>query len=208
METNISTLDLNKTYNYAQYLTWHFQERIELIKGRLFKMSPAPARRHQGISLEISSQFRTYLRKKTCKIYSAPFDVRLSAIGKKDEEIFTVVQPDICVICDKIKLDEKGCIGAPDLIVEILSPATAKKDIKDKFELYQENGVKEYWIVAPESCIVDVFELDEKGIYQLRSKYTKGDLVQVGILPDLYINLDDVFEDEEDEEINLNEVRL
>ena len=166
MITDISLLDTNKTYTYANYITWQFKERIELIKGKLFKMSPAPARRHQGISVELSTQFHNYLKKKGCKSYSAPFDVRFPK-GEDDEQTFTVVQPDICVICDKSKLDDRGCVGAPDLIVEILSPATAKKDVKDKFQLYEESGVKEYWIVSPENKLVDVFILKDDNKYHL-----------------------------------------
>jgi Uma2 family endonuclease len=209
METNIASLNLNKTYNYAQYLTWRFQERIELIKGKIFKMSPAPARKHQYVSGELYIQIGVFLRKKKCKVYSAPFDVRFPK-GEGDENTFTVVQPDICVICDPKILDDRGCAGAPDLIIEILSPATAKKDVKDKFELYEESGVKEYWIVSPENHIVDVFELDNAGKYQLRGKFTKGDKVLVGVLPGLEIILDDVFENDEDENTNasINEIRL
>lgn len=194
MITDISLLDNNKTYTYSNYLTWQFKERIELIKGRLFKMTPAPARKHQGISLELASQFRNYLRKKKCKVYTAPFDVRFPN-GENDEETYTVVQPDICVICDVSKLDDKGCVGAPDLIIEILSPSTAEKDAKIKFQLYEEHGVKEYWMVEPDYNLVEVFILDENRKYQFRGKYSKSDKVKVGIFNDLEIVLEDVFED-------------
>jgi Uma2 family endonuclease len=195
METNISTLDLNKTYNYAQYLTWRFQERIELIKGKIFKMSPAPARRHQQVSFELSRQIGNYLHKKKCKVYSAPFDVRFPK-GEGDEQTFTVVQPDICVICDPAKLDDRGCVGAPDLIIEILSQASAERDSKIKFQLYQEQGVEEYWMVYPGENMVDVFKLDKKGKYQFDGKYVQNDQIKVGIFDDLLINLEDVFNDE------------
>lgn len=195
METNISSLDINKTYNYAQYLTWRFQERIELIKGKLFKMSPAPARLHQEASGEIFRQISNFLHKKPCQVFSAPFDVRFPS-GNSDEETYTVVQPDISVICDKSKLDDRGCVGAPDFIVEILSPSTAEKDAKDKFQLYQEQGVKEYWMVYPGENIVDVFKLDDKNNYQFDAKYVKSDSIQVGIFPDLKIILQDVFRDD------------
>ncbi len=192
MEISLSSLDLNKTYTYANYLTWQFQERIELIKGKLFKMTPAPSRRHQQASIELSSQIHNYLHKKQCKVYSAPFDVRFPK-GEGDDKIFTVVQPDICVICDPNKLDDRGCVGAPDLIVEILSPATAEKDAKIKFQIYQEQGVKEYWMVYPGENILDVYLLDDSGKYQLDQKYVQTDKVKVGIFDDLYISLEDVF---------------
>jgi Uma2 family endonuclease len=195
METNISSLDINKTYNYAQYLTWRFQERIEIIKGRLFKMSPAPARKHQEASGDLFRQISSFLYKKPCSVFSAPFDVRFPK-GNSDEETYTVVQPDICIICDKSKLDDRGCIGAPDFIIEILSPSTAEKDTKDKFQLYQEQGVKEYWMVYPGEHMVDVFKLDKRGKYQFDAKYVKSDKVRVGILPELEIILDDVFRDD------------
>ncbi|MGB1282992.1 MAG: Uma2 family endonuclease, partial [Polaribacter sp.] len=161
MITDINQLDLNKTYTYADYLLWQFSERVELIKGKIFKMSPAPKRIHQDISRNIEFKLFAHLRKQPCKVYYAPFDVRLSK-KKKDQLIETVVQPDICVICDEKKLDDRGCLGAPDLIVEILSPSTKKKDITDKFNLYEENGVREYWIVDPDNQTLLKYVLKDK----------------------------------------------
>jgi Uma2 family endonuclease len=112
MITDISVLDINKKYSYAEYLKWQFKERVELIKGKIFKMTPAPSRRHQKYSFNLGLELGKYLEGKSCDIYSAPFDVRFP-IGEGDEKTYTVVQPDICVICDKNKLDEKGCVGAP-----------------------------------------------------------------------------------------------
>ena len=198
MIQNLSTLDANKIYSYADYLTWQVQERFELIKGRLFKMSPAPMRYHQEISRNLLRLFSGYLYKKPCKVFHAPFDVRLpkSKDDQRDEQIYTVVQPDIVVVCDRSKLDRRGCLGAPDLIIEILSPATAAKDVKDKFVLYEEAGVREYWIVHPEEAILEVFRLDERGKYQLEKIYTREDTVTVGIFDDLTIALRDIFEEE------------
>jgi Uma2 family endonuclease len=192
METNLAQLDLNKTYTYANYLTWRFKERIELIKGKVYRMSPAPARKHQKASVEISRQFGNYLHRNPCEVYSAPFDVRFPK-GETDEETFTVVQPDICVICDASKLDDRGCVGAPDLIVEILSPSTAEKDARDKFYLYEEQGVKEYWMVYPAEETVDVFILGDQGKYVFDGKYVKSDKVPVKIFSDFRIVLEDVF---------------
>ena len=164
--THINQLDFKKRYSYADYLTWQFAERVELIKGWLHKMSPAPRRFHQEISGEIFYRLKDSSLLSNCKIYDAPFDVRL--VKNRDADngaVDTVVQPDICVICDLDKLDEMGCKGAPDLIVEIISPATAKKDYNEKYRLYEENEVQEYWIVNPEAQSPEIFGLVE-GQYQ------------------------------------------
>ncbi len=151
MITNINQLDLDKTYSYADYLTWKFQERLELIKGKISKMSPAPSTFHQKVSMNLTGILWHTFRNQKCKLFSAPFDVRLLDKKKStnDTAVFTVVQPDLCVICDENKLDEKGAFGAPDLVIEILSPGNSVKEMKYKFDLYQEAGVLEYWIVNP-----------------------------------------------------------
>ncbi len=190
--TDISMLDMSKVYTYANYLTWKFKERVELIKGRIFRMSPAPARMHQKISGKFFLYYANFLEGKKCEVYSAPFDVRFPS-NISDKNPVTVVQPDICVICDLSKLDDKGCNGAPDLIIEILSPSTAAKDTYNKFELFQEHGVSEYWIVDPANKIVDVFVLNSFGKYELIRKFNESDKVQVNIFPDLIINMADVF---------------
>ncbi len=192
--TDISLLDFDKLYTYAHYLTWQFKERVELIKGRLFKMSPAPLVRHQRILGELYMPFANYLKGNPCLVFLAPFDVRFPK-DKNDKYPYTVVQPDICVICDPNKLDEKGCHGAPDLIVEILSPSTSSKDTHEKFRLYEEFGVQEYWIVDPSNNLLDIFLLDENGKYTLLGKFDKTDTVPVSLFPDLFIELKEVFEE-------------
>jgi Uma2 family endonuclease len=159
---NINQLDLNGFYTYADYLLWQFSERVELIKGKIFKMSPAPNRNHQGISMNITAELLRILKNQPCKFYAAPFDVRLINFKETtaDNQIISVVQPDLCVICDESKLDEKGCIGAPDLIIEILSPGNSKKEMDIKYDLYEENLVKEYWIVNPMIKTVSIFVLE------------------------------------------------
>lgn len=160
--TSLNQLDLNARYSYADYLKWQLEERIELIKGKIFKMSPAPATRHQQYVGEIFRQISNHLHRSTRKVFVAPFDVRLTPFQKADSDrIHTVVQPDICVICDPAKIDAKGCIGAPDLIIEVLSPGNTEREMNEKFEIYQENGVKEYWLVEPNDRIVLVYVLDE-----------------------------------------------
>ena len=116
--TNIKQLDLKGSYTYADYLLWQFKERVELIKGKIFRMSPAPNSFHQDISGNLFFELRSYINKGTCKLYAAPFDVRLINYKEStaDNQIITVVQPDLCVICDRTKIDEKGCIETNFLV--------------------------------------------------------------------------------------------
>ena len=198
MITDFNQLDLNKRYSYADYLTWMFDDRVELFKGWVNKMSPAPNVNHQRISWNVSNKIGNYLNYKSCAAFAAPFDVRLMGKSKRPEEtnastIYTVVQPDICVICDVSKLDEKGCLGAPDWIIEIVSPGNTKKEVDDKFELYQENGVREYWIIQPTDETITVFDLQESS-YQFRKIYNNVDDALVGIFPGFTIDLKDVFQ--------------
>jgi Uma2 family endonuclease len=194
MIKKLSQLDLTKQYTYADYVTWQFEERLELIKGWIMKMSPAPSTKHQKISNSLATDFTVYLRKKPCDIFTAPFDVRLPNSKKStaDKTILSVVQPDISIICDQSKIDERGCIGSPDLIVEIVSKGNTKKELENKFELYEENGVKEYWIVFQNDEIVQVFDL-VRGKYKLRKTYSNDSVIPVGIFKDLKIDLKEIF---------------
>lgn len=193
--TNINQLDMNGVYSYADYLLWKFEERVELIKGKIFKMSPAPSRRHQEVSMNITLRMGSVFKGHKCKLYAAPFDVRLpkslSPSERAGERIYNVVQPDLCVVCDMSKLDDKGCIGAPDLIVEILSPSNSKKELKNKFDLYEESGVKEYWIVYPneENLYINVLE---NGKYKVSRPIIDG-YVTSTLFPDLKIHTSDIF---------------
>ncbi len=192
---DISVLEPEATYSYADYLKWSFEERVELIKGKLFKMSPAPGRGHQAINGNIHGVMWNFLRKKSCKLFAAPFDARFpQKIDSTNRETYTVVQPDLCVVCDPEKLDEAGCKGAPDLIVEILSPSTSKKDLNEKFYLYEEFGVKEYWVVYPAEKIIEIFYL-VKGRYSRSQKYVDNDLVNSHVLEGLNLSIRDVFEE-------------
>ncbi len=197
--TDISQLDITKSYTYADYLTWHFQERVELIMGKIFMMSPAPTSRHQYAVSVIQAAIFHFLKGKSCKVFPAPFDVSLpdaSGVSK------TVVQPDITVICDSHKITEKGCNGVPDLVVEVISKSSVKKDLHEKFAIYEQAGVKEYWIVQPQDRSLIFFKLIENGRYQPAKPLTKGDKATSNVLPGLEIDLDELFVDlvEEPEE--------
>ena len=185
----------NERYSYADYLTWDDDKRWELIDGEAFCMSPAPARLHQKNSGELYRQFANHLEGKKCEVYSAPFDVRFveTKDDVADDYIDTVVQPDIVVVCDPKKLDDRGCKGSPDLIIEILSPSTARMDMTIKFDLYQRFGVKEYWIVHPKDQTILVFKLLETGLYAVPDRYCADDTIPVSLLGDLKVDLKLVF---------------
>jgi len=182
-------------HTYRDYLKWPDDERREIIDGVPFLMSPAPSVEHQYISGEIFRQFANYLLDKECRVFDAPFEVRLAAADEHDDDVTNVVQPDLVVICDKSRLDRKGYRGVPALIVEILSPASAKLDLNEKYNLYERSGVKEYWVVFPLDQILDVYLLDEQGKYKKSGSYEKGTLVKPSIFEDLQIDLNLVFRD-------------
>ncbi len=195
MTTDISQLDLNGTYSYADYLNWNFKERIELIMGKIFKMSPAPAMKHQRIASRMASQLYTSFKNKPCEVFFAPFDVRLTFKDKKtDKDIETVVQPDICVICDETKLDKRGCLGSPDLVIEILSPGNSKKEMKQKFQVYEASGVREYWLVEPKDCCVFIYTLNEESKYIGHRPMTDDEIMYSHIFPEMKIDLAVIFE--------------
>ncbi|MFU0783111.1 MAG: Uma2 domain-containing protein [Thermoanaerobacterium thermosaccharolyticum] len=182
--------DKKEIYTYEDYLNWPDNQRIELINGQIYLMAP-PSRIHQEISGAIYLQFANYLKDKKCNVYYAPFGVKFTE--KNENDIKTVVEPDIVVVCDKSKLDNEGCKGAPDLIVEITSPSTARRDRVEKFNLYEKNGVKEYWIIEPDLKIVNVFILQENNRYGRPEIYTEEDKIKVSIFDNLVIDLKDVF---------------
>ena len=186
-------LKREERFTYGDYLTWDDDERWEIIDGVPYDMSPAPAPTHQLILGELYLQFSLWLKGKPCRLFLAPFDVRLPEAGESDDQVETVVQPDLSIICDSTKLDKAGCRGAPDLVVEILSPATARKDLTVKFAKYERAGVREYWIVDPEGKTVRIFILGEDGRYGPPLLFMEGDRATVGIFPDLEIDLAELF---------------
>ena len=183
-------------YTYADVLDWPEDERWELIDGVAYDMTPAPSRRHQDILRVLFRQFDRALEGSPCRVYFAPFDVRLPKPGEDGFTSSTVVQPDLTVICDREKLDEHGAVGSPTLVVEILSPSTAKKDRDLKMKVYARAGVPEYWIIASREKTVEVYRLEESGRYGTATTYLHNEQVPVGVLPELVIDLVPVFAEE------------
>jgi len=183
-----------KKYTYADYLKFPDDERWEIIDGVLY-MQAAPSPVHQLISSELNRQFANYLLGKPCKVFPAPFTVRLTkGDEKQNENITKVVEPDITIVCDKSKIDEKGCNGTPDLIIEVISPSSIQHDRVIKFNRYENAGVKEYWIVEPVGKIVSVFVLQSNNRYGRPEIYIENDNIEVSIFPDLVIDLSTVFD--------------
>lgn len=178
----------DERYTYADYITWGDDERWEIIDGMPYAMSPSPTQKHQEVSGQLFRRIGNFLEGKPCKVFSAPFDVRLNA----DEEDDTVCQPDILVVCDSSKLDGKCCKGAPDLIIEVLSPSTARKDRLIKYARYQRAGVREYWLVDIDTKTVDVAIL-KNGIYVRTKIYSDEDILNVSVLGGCAVNLAEVF---------------
>ncbi len=180
-------------YTYADYLKFEYEHMVELIRGKIYKMTPAPSSFHQVISSEMLTYFLGHFKGKPCKVFHAPFDVVLPVKNQQKNTATTVVQPDICIICDVSKIDAAGCTGAPDLVVEILSPSTSKKDLNDKYSIYEESGVSEYWIVMPKEHLVEVFYLDN-GKYNRTKTYTSDEMIKPILFPSLEIDLKEVFD--------------
>lgn len=186
-------------FTYADYLTWNFKERIELIRGKIFKMSPAPTITHQTIQANILGSLFKFLNQEPCKVLCAPVDVRLK--GKsfrkkklKDDEITTVVQPDIIVVCDEEKLkDDRYVDGAPEFIVEILSPGNTSTETKYKPDLYEENGVQEFWMVFPEFKQVHVYLLNKQELYGKPVIYEANEQINSVLLKGFSMPVNDIF---------------
>ncbi len=192
-------LDETKRYTYADYLTWFDDKRRELINGFIKMMSPAATTKHAKISAKLVFELTYFIKKRKgkCLVFNAPFDVRLPTNKKETEnnKIYTVVQPDICLICDLSKLDEKGCLGAPELIIEIQSPSTSKYDLTEKFDAYELAGVPEYWVVFAKDGAILVFLLQPDGKYDRGTLYEFEGKVPVKAIEGLEIDLDDIFKE-------------
>lgn len=184
-------------HTYADYCSWPDDARYELIDGTAYAMGPAPVRRHQSILLELARQVANALEGSPCRPYIAPFDVRLPKADENDNDVDTVVQPDLVVVCDRAKLDDRGCRGAPDWVVEVLSPSTAGHDQILKRALYQRVGVREYWLVHPVDRIVTIYALNE-GIYGVPDVRELVGPLAVGVLPEIVIDWERVVRELDD----------
>lgn len=192
--TNVSSfsqIDPNGYYTYQDYMTWTFPQRVELFRGVPYELLPAPNRRHQSISTAFTLAIGNSIHGKGCELFTAPFDVRLPITSKKGNSD-TVVQPDLCVICDENKLDKQGCNGAPDLVVEILSPGNPKREVREKYDLYEEAGVREYWVVYPDADTVHPYVLNEAGKFIGLKPLTVLDLLTSTVFPELTVDLGSV----------------
>jgi Uma2 family endonuclease len=181
-------------YTYGDYLKFEFDYMVELIRGKIFIMSPAPSAMHQLLCGNIFGIFYNYFKGKSCQVWLAPFDVVLPVQNRnKKGDSHTVVQPDLCVICDREKIDDQGCFGSPDWVLEIISPHTKKKDVQLKYDVYEEAGVREYWVAFPIEKLVEIFVLDA-GKYRRVGMYTPEDVVHSQIFPELKVDLEAVFD--------------
>ena len=186
-------MEAEKLYTYEDYCKFNDDKRREVINGVTYAMT-APMSEHQKILVNLVGKFWNYLQGKKCQVFPAPFDVRLPKKGETKSTASTVVQPDLAVICDKKKIDRRGCFGSPDLVIEILSPSTGGIDKVKKLNLYQEHGIKEYWIVDPYSQTIDKFTLDrDAGKYNRAEVFSSEDAITPAIFPDFTIKLEDVF---------------
>ncbi len=179
-------------FTYAQYKNWSDDERWELIEGEAYNMSPAPGAEHQRISIELSRQIANYLENKPCRVFAAPFDIFLPDGDESEDEINTIVQPDIVVLCDDKKLSEKGITGPPDIVIEILSPSSMTRDQITKRDLYEKKGVKEYWIFDPAGKIVWKYSLSN-GEYGKPGVFDYKGTLSFHVLPELSLNLAKIF---------------
>lgn len=183
----------NKVYTYYDYLNFPNDEFVEIIDGKIFAMSPAPSRIHQELIMEISAELRNYIKsnKRQCKVYPAPFDVVLINENENENDSKNIVQPDISVICDKNKLNDKGCFGSPDMVVKIVSKFNPGNDYVKKLYLYEKYKVKEYWIVNPMKKNILVYTLTESG-YNQPDLYTFNDKIKVNIFNNLEIDFNGI----------------
>ena len=189
--TDISQLDLSKSYTYADTLDWHFKEYVEVIGGRVV-VKPTPFTAHQQCLGNLAGEIGMFCKRKPYRAYMGPLDVRLGG-SREDDQIETVVQPDLLVVLDTDKIDERGCVGAPDWVIEVVTPGTFAHDFRTKYDLYAKNGVGEYWVVLPGEQNVSVFVL-QNGKYQIVGDFYEPGLIPSHTLPELQLEWADVFE--------------
>ncbi len=193
MEARKPDMAYGRRYTAADYLQWTMDYRVELIDGRIFKMSPAPQDPHQKISGELTALFHTFFKGKECEVRDAPYDVYLPRPNQHWKQAENVVQPDFCVICDRQKIKRRGCVGAPDFLVEILSPSTAVKDLTFKKQLYETHGVKEYWVISIPDRTLFIYLLNG-GIFNEKT-IVNPTMVSPQNFPDLKVDFQAIFDD-------------
>ena len=184
--TRFEDLDLSRQYTYADYLTWKFRERVELLRGWVARMSPGPSSYHQRISFELSLAIGTFLRAHRpdgCQAFAAPLDVKLVRTDGGE----TVVQPDICVVCDAEKVTKRGIEGPPDWVIEILSPGNTPREMREKYAIYEESGVREYWVVEPSNGLVLRYELRDGTYVGLAPRTEQDEAIASVVFPDFTI---------------------
>lgn len=188
--TSLGQLNPDLNYTHVDYLSWQCRERVELILGRIFPMAPAAGTPHQHCSRVLTYEFSRFFGGSDCLVFHAPFDVFfVGRAGIPD----TVVQPDLVVLCDRSKLTLRGCFGAPDLVVEIVSPGSIARDLHEKFAIYESNGVREYWIIQPVDKTVTIHTLQPNGKYRPMKMLTVGDTVESPLFPGLAVDLQEAF---------------
>ena len=186
---------LQERYTYGDYKSWDDDLRWELIDGGAFCMSPGPGTAHQSLLVRLVAELVNYFKGKECRVFAAPFDVMLPNGDEPEDEIDTVVQPDVMIICERSKIQHNGIKGAPDVVFEILSPSTAQRDLDEKFRLYERAGVKEYVIVDPYNRVIHAYRTDVAGRFSFRKVYGADDVLEFGLFPDLKIPLSSVWGD-------------
>jgi Uma2 family endonuclease len=190
---NEPTAEYEKIYTYSDYLKFEMDEMVELIRGKIFKMSPAPKIRHQQININLSSIFHYLLKGKSCRCFQSPTDVVLPIKNLKRNKATTVVQPDVFIVCNEEIIEEGAVFGVPDMVVEIVAATNIKKDAQIKFELYEEASVKEYWIILADIRAVQVFVLHDSK-YQFIKTYSDDDMIPINILPEYKVSFNDIFD--------------
>lgn len=182
-------LEKNKHYTYKDYLTWPDDVRCEIIDGEVYMMTPAPILAHQDVAGEIFRQAANALVGKTCRALIAPLDVRLPRHNEAEEDTDIVVQPDVMVVCDPGKLDRRGVRGAPDWVVEVLSPKSASRDQIEKRRIYERHGVLEYWLVHPTDRVLTIYRL-QNGEFGKPDIFALQGSTPVSVVPDISIDWD------------------
>lgn len=184
----------DRVYRYGDYRAWPEDERWELIDGVAYDMSPAPSTAHQAISMELGAAIRSHLAGSGCRVFAAPFDVLLpDSPGQSDDEVTNVVQPDLAVVCDPAKLKPFGCVGAPDWIIEILSPWTSRRDLAEKHALYERHAVREYWVVDPGNRYIHAYLLGGDGKYAAPVLHVGDATAASTVCPGFALKLEELF---------------